>query len=101
VAIESTESLRLFFEETEFGVEVILDPDSFRTPVKGLFDNEFLQVDSGIGSYAMSEPMVMCATADVAAVSEGDALEIDGVSFTVKSIQPDGTGMTNLMLART
>lgn len=100
MGIESTESLRQFVDGTEFGVRVILDPDSFATPINGLFDDEHLLVEGDRGSYSVSEPMVMCVSEDVKKVGSGSELEINDTRYIVKDKQPDGTGMTNLTLAR-
>jgi Phage Head-Tail Attachment len=43
-------------------------------------------------------PSFMCATADVATVAQGDAVTIGAKSFIVRGVQPDGTGMTTLIL---
>lgn len=86
----------------DFGVDAIFDPasSSHRT-VKGVFDNEYEAVNAG-GSmdFAITRPRFYCRSADVAEVSEGDDLEIEGVAYKIRVIMPDGTGMTEMMLEK-
>lgn len=98
--IESVESLRAFLRTTEWGVKVILDPLFSRVEIDGIYDNEFILLDTEMNAVATTDPNVMVVTEDVSSLSQHDLVEISGVSYTVKEIQPDGTGMTTLMLSK-
>lgn len=100
MALESLEGLRAFLNSDEFGVDVIVDPDSSRRVIKGVFDNEFLILDQELNAVATTDPNVMVATEDVSDLSQWSLLEIKGVTYTIKEIQPDGTGMSTLMLSK-
>ena len=76
------------------------------TPVGGvaatvtvIFDNEYFPVD-GAGSmvFAMQQPKALGRTVDFVSVSEGATLAIDGTTYTVRVVMPDGTGMSELLL---
>jgi hypothetical protein len=46
----------------------------------------------------LQQPRFHCRTADVSTAAEGDAIVIGGVSYTIRIVQDDGTGMTMLVL---
>ncbi len=64
--------------------------------VSGVFGREYVEVN-GMESYS---PVFTCQTADVAHAAIGDVAtsESDGVNYTIRSIQPDGTGISALVL---
>lgn len=47
---------------------------------------------------AGAEPRATCISADVGAVTLGTPITINGSAYTVRDKQPDGTGMTVLLL---
>ena len=64
----------------------------------GIFDNDFLAVDLDESEVESTEPTLLARTVDVSGLAHGDSLTISAVSYTVRGIQPDGTGMTQIML---
>lgn len=64
--------------------------------VRGIFDAAYADPLGMAGN----QPILTVASADVSAVAVGAALTINAVGYTVTEIQPDGTGMTTLMLRR-
>ena len=64
-----------------------------------IFDNDFLAVDLDESEVESTEPTLLARTADVSGLAHGDSLTISAVSYTVRGIQPDGTGMTQIMLS--
>lgn len=62
--------------------------------VSGIFDDAYLDPLGMSGS----QPALLCADADVSTAVHGTAVVVNSVSYTVASIQPDGTGMTRLLL---
>ena len=70
--------------------------------VNGIFDNNLLEGDplSCVGVVS-AQPRFICATADLpnGAVA-GDAITVDGTAYTVRVIQPEGTGVTTLVLEK-
>ena len=63
-----------------------------------IFDNDFLAVDLDESEVESTEPTLLARTADVSGLAHGDSLTISSTSYTVRGIQPDGTGMTQIML---
>src|SRR5690606_22810520 len=52
------------------------------------------------GDAAGYTPTVMGRDADLAGATYGAAMVVQGVSYTVTSVEPDGTGLTRLQLRR-
>lgn len=100
MAVE-TESERLaFFDPEEFGVEAVARPGQageFSLP--GIFDSAHTSSDAGAGvevsSYA---PTFTCRTSDAGGLGQRDFIEIEGARFEVADVEPDGTGVTILVL---
>ena len=65
----------------------------------GIFDNEFLDVLDT----QSANPQLLVSTADIPSIAFGDAVIVTAFSFTgtVREWQPDGQGMTLLMLHKT
>jgi hypothetical protein len=57
-----------------------------------------LAVDLDESEVESTEPTLLARTADVSGLAHGDSLTISSTSYTVRGIQPDGTGMTQIML---
>ena len=77
----------------DFGVDV---------EVKGrviiaVFDDGFLD---SLGSW-VTTPILTVRTKDVADVDRGDTMNINNVAYTLSEKQPDGQGMTNVILQKT
>lgn len=61
-----------------------------------LFDRAYTGALSGL--VESTGPQAVAKSADVAAVVQGSALVIGGVTYTVTGVEPDGTGITTLQL---
>lgn len=56
-----------------------------------------------LGIIGGSEPLMICASADVAGIAEGQALTVSGTNFTVAAIEHDSifkTGLATLRLEK-
>jgi hypothetical protein len=66
-----------------------------------IFDNEYIPVETGATMpFAMQQPKCLARTSDLAGVAENGTLAIDGTTYYIRIVMPDGTGMTELMLER-
>ena len=65
--------------------------------VAGIFDNAYHAGDIGIGM-ASTQPAFTTLTANVTGVAVGQLLVIHGTSYYVAAHEPDGTGMSLLLL---
>ena len=65
--------------------------------VAGMFDNSYHAGDIGIG-IASTQPAFTTLTAHVVGEAVGQLLVIHGTSYYVAAHEPDGTGMSLLLL---
>lgn len=63
--------------------------------IDGLFRKPYAE---SFGMIASDNPSYRCLTAHVSWVLPGDDIVIDGTTYTVASVRPDGAGMTVLDL---
>ena len=84
------EDLSVFTDTDDFAVTAIVDGSS----VDGILGNEFVLVDF----VESRKPVFDCATAEIVGVAHGDTVTVGGGTYKVRGIQPDGTGMTKLIL---
>lgn len=67
--------------------------------VQCMFDAAYAQVNVGLHGVASSAPMLHLKTADVPADVLGVAVTVNGAAYTVAEHQPDGAGISRLLLA--
>lgn len=89
--------LDVFINENEFAVEVTLASGQ---KIKGIFDDEFRALNMQDGQVASSGPQVICKSSDVASIELNTVLMINETEYKVIERQPDGTGLTTLILSR-
>lgn len=89
-----TEDLSAFMNVAEFATSVTLNGVS----VSAIFDAAYAL--GSVGGFGMesSQPALILATADVPAAPVGKAVVANGVSYLVASHEPDGTGISRLIL---
>lgn len=102
MAVETADDRAIFVGIDDFGVAATYTPSGgAASTVNGIFDNDFIEIDAGGGvGVAMQQPRFHCRTADVSAAAEGDALVINTVSYIIRIVQDDGTGMTMMVLEK-
>lgn len=92
------EELALYFEGG-MGTAVTVDGQARRA----IFDNEHQLSPFGpaaVGGMASSQPMLTLPTASVPASPVGRAAVVGSTTYTIVEHQPDGTGVSRLMLER-
>lgn len=95
MAVETADELAVFFSIDDFGVAASYNGGT----VNGIFDNEFFEADAGgMVAVAIQQPRFLCRTSDVSGAAEGDAITINSIGYTIRVVQPDGTGLTTLVL---
>ncbi len=82
-----------FFNTAEHAVDALWKGT---TTVQVILDNAYTETFGVNGS----NPFVAVPTADMPSVARGEAMVIDSVSYTIKNIEPDGTGITRLELQK-
>ena len=85
------ESFAPFFDADEFGTEVQIGS----ADVLGLLEVGYHEV-AGMGT---TDPTFICAASDADSVVEGTTQLTAGAdTYTIRSVQPDGTGLAVLLL---
>lgn len=65
--------------------------------LRGIFDHAYRESQDVEGTH----PAVTMASANVAGIAQGDAVNVDSVAYTVANVRPDGMGATVLVLEAT
>lgn len=69
-------------------------------PVDVIFDGAYVTSDVGMGM-ANARPAITLATSDVPATPNGKPVIVNGVTYAIAAHEPDGTGVSVLLLERT
>lgn len=70
-------------------------------PVRGMFSAPWLAPQLGKLNTGIVEPQLVVRDADAAGVEKGAVVDVFGLGYEVVSIEPDGTGITALILRPT
>jgi hypothetical protein len=89
-----TEDLAPFF--ADFAVDATVNGQA----VRGIFDNGFASAEVGLVGMSSARPMLTLPTAGLSADPVGQTAVVNGISYLVAAHQPDGTGVSTLMLER-
>lgn len=87
------EDLDVFLDTDEFAVPAVL-PGAVTVNV--IFDNQY----ASPFDISASRPSCIGKSADLDSLLFGAEIVIGGVDYVVRSVEPDGTGMTRLMLEK-
>jgi len=99
MAVESAADRAILL--ADFGQSATFTHSSTTTTITGIFDNDFVEVDMGGGVGVVSaEPKFFVRSSDVSTAVEDDTIVTGGVTYKIKVVQPDGTGMTILVLEK-
>lgn len=93
------EDLDVFFNTDEFALPAQWIHEGNTTDIAVIFDNKH-SIVGGEMPVAVEDITVSCKSADVSGTKTGDALVFDGVKYTIIDAQPDGTGITRLVLEK-
>lgn len=86
------EDLDAFFEDDEHGDMFIIQKNG--ETFNGIFDNEYVSP----GDISGSEPVIVCKTEDVENLQRNDVLERGSDLYTFILQEPDGTGVSRVIL---
>ncbi len=103
MAIEDAADRALFLDADEFGVEgTYTKSGQAAATLSGIFDRESIAVALGAAlDLDDTDPQFLVAESDLpAGAGHGDAVTIASENWTVKNIQPDGTGMAVIKLEK-
>ncbi len=90
----SKDDLDGFFDE--FAVDALYNGRI--VPV--IFDNEYEGVSPQDGEVESAGPQGTVKDSDINGIKHGDTMRIDLINYKIRGIQPDGTGLTVLILSK-
>lgn len=95
------ENLDIFLDTDDFAIRATLRlQDNGERVVTGIFDDPYLNAETGEYELDTTQPRLTCRWVDVQDVTRGDTVEVEGrVYDVVTNAQPDGAGMATLALA--
>jgi len=89
-----------FFNTDDFSqTATYTDPSGVPTEIPVIFNAPFHIAVVGDIQYMSKEPSVICRSIDVADADTTTEIIIDSVTYKVIEVQPDGTGITTLILS--
>lgn len=99
-----TEDWDVFFDPTDFASAATWDTQGGElVDLNGIFEEAREAALSGdaVGVSAVYSVLTVATAAVPTSAAQGDDLEISGVNFLVADLQPDGSGLTRVILERT
>ncbi len=101
MAIETDTERAIFFDTDDFAKSATFTDVSASTSstVKGIFDKESIEQSVGEAGLIEEVPVFTCKSSDVSDATFNDTFVIDTVTYYIKEILPDGTGMTRFTLS--
>jgi len=82
----------------DFGLDAIFK--GIKT-IKVIFSRRYQEITpEGVVGVESNIPNALCKDVDITGVKHGDTLQIGTTIYRVTEIQPDGTGITKLILER-
>jgi len=103
MAVESASDRSYMLNVSDFGTTATYTlVAGSSSSIIGIFDNEFFEADpQGNVAYASAQPRFLVQTSTLPSGADyGDTVVISSVTYKVRIIQPDGTGMTTLVLEK-
>ncbi len=91
-----TEDLTEFFATSDFAVTATL---AGTISIAGIFANASSPIAGGEAAVEGSIPTFTCAMADIPSVAQGQTILINGATYTIIAVHPDGTGVVTLGLS--
>jgi hypothetical protein len=98
MALESEQDLLNFFDVEAHGKTASISINGVSSSISVIFNKEYLAIEGESVDVDGYEPVVHCRSSDVSGVDTADTITIDSVSYNIVNIQPDGTGVTVLIL---
>lgn len=103
--VESDTDRAIFLNSDEFGDSAVYTKAAGGSATfTGIFDAPHIAVDIGEISISDRRPTFLCRTSDIpsgaAGGDAGDTLMVDGTTYRVVDLEPDGQGMTRIVLGK-
>ena len=84
---------------SDFGVDCTYTPaGGSASTIKAILQNEYFAIETGSVAMEMSQPIAVIRTADAPSIAHDDTMVMESVTYKVKNIRPDGTGISEIQL---
>ncbi len=90
-----TTDLDIFLNSAEFAVDITYNAAT----IQGIFDAEFSSAVEGEMGIESTDTQAFVKTSDVSSATHGETMTINSIVYNIIGIQPDGTGMTLILLS--
>jgi hypothetical protein len=87
-----------FLKTSQFATTATIQTDPVKT-VNCIFDNAFTDANTGEIDLETTQPRLVCKSSDVEGIPRETMVEVLLKNYSILEIQPDGTGMSTVLLA--
>tara|TARA_R100001443_G_scaffold84007_1_gene90743 strand:+ start:41 stop:349 length:309 start_codon:yes stop_codon:yes gene_type:complete len=99
MALESASDLAGYFETDSHGSSATITINGSGSSINVILNKEYFAIDPGFGTEVEgTQPVATGRSSDMTNVEIGDTIQISSITYNIVSVQPDGTGVTALVL---
>jgi hypothetical protein len=98
MALETAQDLLNFFDTETHGVTASISINGTSSSISVILNNEYFAIAGESVDIDGTQPVATCRSSDVTGVDTDDTITISSVTYNIVNIQPDGTGVTVLIL---
>lgn len=98
MALETAQDLLNYFDTETHGVTASISIDGTSSSISVILNNEYFAIAGESVDIDGTQPVVTCRSSDVTGVDTDDTITISSITYNITNIQPDGTGVTVLIL---
>ena len=98
MALETAQDLENFFDTETHGTSATVTINGTGSSINVIINKEYFAIAGESVDVDGTQPVVTCRSSDVSGIDTDDTITIDSVTYNIVNIQPDGTGVTVLIL---
>lgn len=98
MALETAQDLENFFDTETHGSTATVTINGTDSSINVIINKEYFAIAGESVDVDGTQPVVTCRSSDVTGIDTDDTITIDSVTYNIVNIQPDGTGVTVLIL---
>ena len=98
MALETAQDLENFFDTETHGTTATVTINGTGSSISVIINKEYFAIAGESVDVDGTQPVVTCRSSDVTGIDTDDTITIDSVTYNIVNIQPDGTGITVLIL---
>lgn len=99
MALESAADLAGYFDTDAHGVAATITINGSSSTLNVILNKEYFAIDPGFGTEVEgTQPVATGRSSDMTNVAVGDTILISSITYNITNVQPDGVGITSLVL---